>query len=76
MAHGIAGTPVVRSARGRRLSLLELAIGSFIVIGHNVFHLVPNEVPILFVLGILSIRLKAASGPLDSAGRARGGTRS
>jgi membrane protease YdiL (CAAX protease family) len=26
------------------------------VVGHNVFHVVPNEVPILFVLGLVSIR--------------------
>ena len=69
MAHGIAGTPVVRSVRGRRLSLLELAIGSFIVIGHNVFHLVPNEVPILFVLGILSICLREGSFRAIGLGR-------
>lgn len=45
----------------RALSLLELGIGSFIVIGHNVFHIVPNEVPILFVLAIVSIRLREGS---------------
>jgi len=28
------------------------------VIGHNVFHVVPNEVPILFGLGLLSFRLR------------------
>jgi membrane protease YdiL (CAAX protease family) len=33
-------------------------LGTFIVIGHNVFRIVPNEVPILFVLGLLSIRLR------------------
>lgn len=33
-------------------------MGSFIVIGHNVFHIVPNEVPILFVLGLVSVRLR------------------
>jgi len=33
-------------------------LGAFIVIGHNVFHVVPNEVPILFVLGLVSIRLR------------------
>lgn len=42
----------------RALSLAELALGAFIVIGHNVFHIVPNEVPILFVLGWLSLRLR------------------
>jgi membrane protease YdiL (CAAX protease family) len=42
----------------RFLSALELLLGTFIVIGHNVFHVVPNEVPILFVLGLVSIRLR------------------
>jgi membrane protease YdiL (CAAX protease family) len=35
-----------------------LLLGAFIIVGHNVFHVVPNEVPILFVLGLLSIRLR------------------
>ncbi|HWY52055.1 MAG TPA: CPBP family intramembrane glutamic endopeptidase [Chthoniobacterales bacterium] len=42
----------------RWLSAIELAIGAAIVIGHNVYHVVPNEVPILFVLGLLSVRLR------------------
>ena len=45
-------------SRSRILSALELLLGAFVVIGHNVFHVVPNEVPILFVLGLLSIRLR------------------
>ena len=45
----------------RWLSLLELAVGSTIVIGHNVFHILPNEVPILFVFGLLSLRLRGGS---------------
>jgi len=45
----------------RWLSLAELAVGSAIVIGHNVYHVIPNEVPILFVLGLLSIRLRDGS---------------
>jgi membrane protease YdiL (CAAX protease family) len=44
--------------RSRILSALELLLGAFIVVGHNVFHILPNEVPILFVLGLLSIRLR------------------
>jgi hypothetical protein len=36
------------------------------VIGHNVFHKVPNEVPILLVLGLLSIRLR--DGGLSATG--------
>jgi membrane protease YdiL (CAAX protease family) len=49
------------STAERGISMLELAIGSAIVIGHNVFHVVPNEVPILFVLGLASIRLREGS---------------
>jgi membrane protease YdiL (CAAX protease family) len=45
-------------SNSRILSALELLLGAFIVIGHNVFHVAPNEVPILFVLGLLSIRLR------------------
>jgi membrane protease YdiL (CAAX protease family) len=42
----------------RWLSLAELVVGSAIVIGHNVYHIIPNEVPILFVLGLISMRLR------------------
>ena len=37
-------------------SLLEFVFGAFIVLGHNVFRILPNEVPILFVLGWISLR--------------------
>ncbi len=40
------------------LSLFEFVLGSFIVVGHNVWHILPNEVPILFVLGWISLRLR------------------
>jgi membrane protease YdiL (CAAX protease family) len=42
----------------RLVSALELLVGAAIVIGHNVFRVLPNEVPILFVLGLLSMRLR------------------
>ena len=42
--------------RARWFSLLELVLGVFIVFGHNIFHILPNEVPILFVLGWISLR--------------------
>ena len=42
----------------RWFSLAELGLGSAIVIGHNVYHVIPNEVPILFVLGLISLRLR------------------
>ena len=28
------------------------------MIGHNVYHVIPNEVPILFVIGLISLRLR------------------
>jgi membrane protease YdiL (CAAX protease family) len=42
----------------RWLSILEVVLGAFLVIGHNVFHILPNEVPILFVLFWVSLRLR------------------
>lgn len=47
-----------RLADSRLLSGLELLLGAAIVIGHNVYRVVPNEVPILFVLGLVSTRLR------------------
>ena len=45
----------------RLVSGAELVLGAAIVIGHNVFHVVPNEVPILVVLGLASMRLRNGS---------------
>jgi hypothetical protein len=45
----------------RGLSAIELALGAFIVIAHNVFHVVPNEVIVLSVLGLISIRVRDGS---------------
>jgi membrane protease YdiL (CAAX protease family) len=45
----------------RWLSLAELIVGGAIVIGHNVYRVIPNEVPILFVLGLISLRLRGGS---------------
>lgn len=42
----------------RWFSLAEVVLGGAIVIGHNIFHVIPNEVPILFVLGLISTRLR------------------
>jgi membrane protease YdiL (CAAX protease family) len=50
----------------RSLSALEFALGTCIVIGHNVFRVLPNEVPILAVLGLASMRLR--SGGLVAMG--------
>jgi membrane protease YdiL (CAAX protease family) len=50
-------TPHLPDSRG--LSACEFLLGAAIVIGHNVFHVVPNEVPILFVLGVVSLRVRS-----------------
>ncbi len=42
----------------RWISLAEFVIGGAIVIGHNVYHVIPNEVPILFVIGLISLRVR------------------
>ena len=46
------------SASSRVLSALELLLGAGVVVGHNVFRILPNEVPILCVIGLVSIRLR------------------
>jgi membrane protease YdiL (CAAX protease family) len=46
------------NARQRWFSLAEFVVGAVIVIAHNVYHRIPNEVPILFVLGWISIWLR------------------
>ena len=48
----------VPSSQARWLSLFEFMVGAAIVIGHNVYHVIPNEVPILFVIGLVSFRLR------------------
>lgn len=50
--------PRARPAGSRAVSALELLLGAGIVLGHNVWRVVPNEVPILFLLGLVSIRLR------------------
>src|ERR1700679_3796212 len=64
-----APEPVSLTPAQRTLSLVEFAIGGAIVIAHNVFHVVPNEVPILFVLGVISIRLREGSFRAIGLGR-------
>lgn len=50
--------PSGNPSASRIFSAFELLFGALIVIGHNVFHIVPNEVIVLFVLGVISIRLR------------------
>ena len=50
--------PIQPTSAQRALSLAEFVLGAAIVIGHNVYHVIPNEVPILFVLGLISLRVR------------------
>jgi membrane protease YdiL (CAAX protease family) len=50
--------PNTISPAQRWFSMAELIVGSAIVIGHNVYHVIPNEVPIFFVIGLISVRLR------------------
>ena len=49
---------VAKHPISRPLSAAEFALGTAIVIGHNVFRVLPNEVPILFVMALVSTRLR------------------
>jgi len=53
-----ASQEVRLSSPQRWLSLAELIVGGAIVVGHNVYHVIPNEVPILFVIGLISFRVR------------------
>jgi membrane protease YdiL (CAAX protease family) len=46
------------TSTSRTLSAVEFMIGASIVIAYNVFRVIPNEVVILFVLGMVSVRLR------------------
>jgi membrane protease YdiL (CAAX protease family) len=46
------------TARQRAVSFAEVLLGAFLVIGHNVFHIVPNEVPFLFGLFWISFGIR------------------
>lgn len=48
-------------ARSRAISAAEFLIGAAIVLGHNVFHVLPNEVIILFIVGLVSVRVRNGS---------------
>ncbi len=58
----VASSPPGAPSRGSRaLSAFELLAGAAIVLGHNVWKVVPNEVPILVVLALVSYRLREGS---------------
>lgn len=59
------------AAGSRLFSGIEFLVGAAIVIGHNIFKVVPNEVPILLVLGLVSLRLRDRSWAGFGIGRPR-----
>jgi membrane protease YdiL (CAAX protease family) len=48
----------VLASHRRLISFFEVLLGAFIVIGHNVLRILPNEVPILFALFWISFRVR------------------
>lgn len=54
--------------RTRWISACEALLGTIAVIGHNVFRVLPNEVPVLVVLAIVSLRLRQQSWDWGSLG--------
>ncbi len=70
MTSASGDSPSASLTAGQRiLSFVEFAIGGAIVVAHNVFHAVPNEVPILFVLALFSIRLREGRWSAIGLGR-------
>jgi membrane protease YdiL (CAAX protease family) len=61
-------------SKARGLAALELLIGGAIVIAHNVFRVLPNEVPILVVMALLSMRLRAGRWDWTELGFKRPGS--
>jgi CAAX protease family protein len=57
---------------GQRLfSLAELALGGAVVVAYNVYHVIPNEVYVLVVMGLISLRLRDGGWSLVGLGRPR-----
>lgn len=58
----------VAESRSRQLAAAEVMLGGAIVIAHNVFRALPNEVPILVVLALVSLRLRRGGWDWSSLG--------
>ena len=61
-------------SRSRMIAAAELLLGAAVVLGHNVWHLLPNEVPILVVAGLLSMRLHCGRWDFSRLGFRRPGS--
>jgi uncharacterized protein len=62
------------NGRGQKLAAIELIVGGAAVVGHNVFHVLPNEVPILVVLALVSRRLALGHFSVSAIGFRRPGS--
>ena len=51
-------TETSKTTGSRGLSALEFALAAAVVLGHNVWRVLPNEVPILAIAGLVSVRLR------------------
>lgn len=47
-----------KQTKGRGVSALEFMLAAAVVVGHNVWQVVPNEVPILALAAFVSVRLR------------------
>lgn len=66
----IVGQPAkFPSSQAKWLSFVEFLIGGAMVVGHNVYQVIPNEVPILFVIALVSFRLREGSWRAMGLGR-------
>jgi uncharacterized protein len=59
----------VKTPAVRWIALAEFVLGAAIVIGHNVFRIIPNEVPILVAVCLVSTRLWTGRWQLTGLGR-------
>jgi CAAX protease family protein len=66
--------PANSLASSRALSVFEVLLGAGIVVGHNVFRVVPNEVPILCALALLTMRVRSGRWDWGSLGFKRPGS--
>src|SRR5688572_25377977 len=55
----VSALPATLLPVNRPLAALEFALAALLVLAHNVWHVVPNEVIILTVAAVLSMRLRA-----------------
>jgi membrane protease YdiL (CAAX protease family) len=58
-----------KTPAGRWIALTEFVFGAAIVIGHNVFEIIPNEVPILVAVCLVSTRLWTGRWQVVGLGR-------